>query len=107
MWLDVLTKEMRPPDGLEEILVKKNMDLSDTEVTKVKSVDGEVQRENIRNNGGWFSRIQTSGLCFLSNNLHNYMFLYVRLCVCLQVGYYLKMELNDVFDDSSKKSNLI
>ena len=52
MWVDVMTKEMCLPDSFEEVLLKNDMDLPDTEVNRVRSVDREVLMENIRNRGG-------------------------------------------------------
>ena len=49
MWEDVLTKEMRLPDGFEKVLLENEMDLPGTNVNKVKAVKGEVRMENIRN----------------------------------------------------------
>ena len=49
MWADLLTKEMKMPDGLEDVLMEGKVDLPDDEVNLVKSVDGEIRMLNIRN----------------------------------------------------------
>lgn len=46
MWADVLTKEMTPSDGLERVLLEKEMDLFDVNINMVRSVGGNVQMEN-------------------------------------------------------------
>ena len=49
MWADVLTKEMKIPPGLDNILASNRMELPDTDINRVGAVDGEIKMENIRN----------------------------------------------------------
>ena len=49
MWADILIKEMRLPEALEKVLKMNEMELPDVHVNEVKTVDGEVRMENIRN----------------------------------------------------------
>ena len=49
MWADVLTKEMRMPEALENVLTRNVMVLPKTNINEVKAFDGEVRMENIRN----------------------------------------------------------
>ena len=49
MWVDVLTKEMRMPGALEDVLTRNVMVLPKTNVNEVKAFDGEVRMENIWN----------------------------------------------------------
>ena len=51
MWADALTKEMRIPPGLDEVLVTNKMELPDYNINKVRAVNGEIKMENIRNQG--------------------------------------------------------
>ena len=49
MWADLLTKEMKLPDNLEDILFKNKMNLPDTTVNEVRAFGQEVRMQNIRN----------------------------------------------------------
>ena len=49
MWADILTKEMRLPPGLENVILKNVMDLPKTPINQVKAVSIELRMLNIRN----------------------------------------------------------
>ena len=49
MWADLLTKEKKLPEDLEDILFRINMDLQDTSLNEVKAFGQEVRMTNIRN----------------------------------------------------------
>ena len=49
MWADLLTKEMKLPDELEDVLLKNKMNLPDTTVNEVRAFRQEVRIQNIRN----------------------------------------------------------
>ena len=49
MWADILTKEMRLPPGLENIILKNEMDLPKTPIDQVKAVGTELRMLNIWN----------------------------------------------------------
>ena len=42
MWVDVLTKEMKMPSGLESVLLDNVLDLPGERINKVKAVVGEI-----------------------------------------------------------------
>ena len=46
---DILTKEMRLPPGLENVILKKVMDLPETHINQVKAVATELRILNIQN----------------------------------------------------------
>ena len=48
MWADLLTKEKKLPEDLEDVLMKNNMDIKDTSVNEVKAFGQEVRMTNIR-----------------------------------------------------------
>ena len=49
MWADLLTKEKKLPEDLEDVLMKNDMDIKDTSVNEVKAFGQEVRMTNIRN----------------------------------------------------------
>ena len=49
MWADTLRKEMRLPLGLENVILKNEMDLPKTPVNQVKAVGTELRMLNIQN----------------------------------------------------------
>ena len=49
MWADVLTKELRMPEALEQVLTENVMVLPKTNINEVKAFGSEVRMENIRN----------------------------------------------------------
>ena len=49
MWADILTKEMRLPSGLENVIKNNIMDLPETTVNQVKAFGTEIRMTNIRN----------------------------------------------------------
>ena len=49
MWADLLTKERKLPEDLEDVLIRNNMNLQDTSITEVKAFRQEVRITNIRN----------------------------------------------------------
>merc|ERR1712055_432439 len=49
MWADVLTKEMKMPEGLEMALVGNSIHLPSVCVNEVVCIDGEIRMKNIRN----------------------------------------------------------
>ena len=49
MWADVLTKEMKIPPGLDNVLARNRMELPDTDINRVAAIDGEIKMENIWN----------------------------------------------------------
>ena len=49
MWADILTKEKKLPQKLEDVLRNNDMDLGDTETNKVMAFGQEVRMINIRN----------------------------------------------------------
>ena len=49
MWADLLTKEKKLPEDLEEVLLRNNMNLQDTSLNEVKAFGQEVRMTNIRN----------------------------------------------------------
>ena len=49
MWADIITKEMRLPSGLENVIRNNIMDLPETRVNQVKAVGMEIRITNIHN----------------------------------------------------------
>ena len=49
MWVDVLTKEMKMPAGLESMLLDNVLDLPGNKLNLIRVVNREIQMENIRN----------------------------------------------------------
>ena len=49
MWADLLTKEKRLPEELEDVLLRNEMHLQDTNINEVKAFGQEVRMINIRN----------------------------------------------------------
>ena len=49
MWADILTKEKKVPQELEDVLKSDRMNLGDTSVNKVVAFIQEVQMTNIQN----------------------------------------------------------
>ena len=49
MWADILTKEMRLPQNLEDVFLKNVMNLPKTPVNQVKAVGTELRMSNIQN----------------------------------------------------------
>ena len=49
MLADLLTTEMKLPDDLEDILIRKKMSLPDTTVNEVRAFGQDVRMRNIRN----------------------------------------------------------
>ena len=49
MWANLLTKEIKLPEGLEDALIRNNMNLQDTSINEVKAFGHEVRMTNIRN----------------------------------------------------------
>ena len=49
MWADILTKEKKLPQSLEDVLIKNEMNLQDVTINEVKAFGQEVRMENIRN----------------------------------------------------------
>ena len=48
MWADLLTKERKIPEALEDVLIRNVMDIEDTTINKVKAHGQEVMMTNIR-----------------------------------------------------------
>ena len=48
MWADILTKEKKLPDSLEDILLKNAMNLQDVNINKVKAFRQKVRMTNIQ-----------------------------------------------------------
>jgi len=63
MWADILTKEMKIPEGLEKVLVDNIMVLPKTNINEVKAFDMEVRMENIRNRGGIVQDLSAESRC--------------------------------------------
>ena len=49
MWADMMTKEMKLPSSLEDVIMKNVMDLPKPLVNEVKAVGTEICMTNIRN----------------------------------------------------------
>ena len=49
MWADLLTKERKLPEDLEDVLIRNNMNLQDTSINEVKAFRQEVRMTNIQN----------------------------------------------------------
>ena len=49
MWVDILTKEMRLPPHLEDVILKNVMNLPRTPVNQVKAVGTDIRMHNIHN----------------------------------------------------------
>ena len=49
MWADLLMKDRKIPEDLEDILDKNNMNFQDTLIKEVKAFGQEVRMTNIRN----------------------------------------------------------
>ena len=49
MWADVMTKEMKIPLALEDVITKNVMDLPQPLVNEVKALGSEICMTNIRN----------------------------------------------------------
>ena len=49
MWADILTKEKKLPQSLEDVLIKNEMNLQDVTINEVKAFGQEVRMENICN----------------------------------------------------------
>ena len=49
MWVDMLTKEMRLPEALENILTSNVMNIKNNTINEVKAHGQEVRMSNIRN----------------------------------------------------------
>ena len=49
MCADLLTKEKKLPEELEDVLLRNDMNLKDTSVNEVKAFGQEVRMTNIRN----------------------------------------------------------
>ena len=49
MWADMMTKEMKIPPALEDVIMKNVMDLPNFLVNEVKAVGTEICMTNIRN----------------------------------------------------------
>ena len=49
MWADLLTKEKRLPENLEDVLMRNVMELPETHINEVKAFGQEVRMTNIRN----------------------------------------------------------
>ena len=49
MWADLLTKESKLPEALEDILIRNVTDIKDTTINEVKAHGQEVRMTNIRN----------------------------------------------------------
>ena len=49
MWADLLTKESKLPEALEDVLIRNVMDIEDTTINKVKAHAQEVRMTNIQN----------------------------------------------------------
>ena len=49
MWVDLLTKESKLPEALENILFMNVMDIKDTTINEVKVHGNEVRMSNIQN----------------------------------------------------------
>ena len=49
MSADILTKERKIPEALEDVLLKNDLDLGDTSTNEVKAHGQEVGMSNIRN----------------------------------------------------------
>ena len=47
MWADLLTKENKLTEALEDILIKNVIDIEDTLINKVKAYGQEVRMTNI------------------------------------------------------------
>ena len=49
MWADILTKEKRLLEDLEDVLMRNDMDLPKTHINEVRTFGQEVRMQNIRN----------------------------------------------------------
>ena len=49
MWADLLTKESKLPEALEDVLFRNFMDVKDTTINKYKANGQEVRMSNIQN----------------------------------------------------------
>ena len=49
MWADMMTKEMKLPSSLEDVILKNFMDLPKPLVNEVRAVGTEIHMTNIRN----------------------------------------------------------
>ena len=49
MWEDLLTKESKLPEALEDVLFRNDMDIKDTTINEVKAHGQEVRMTNIQN----------------------------------------------------------
>ena len=49
MWADLLTKESKLPEALENVLFRNYMEIEDTTINKVKAHGQEVRMTNIQN----------------------------------------------------------
>ena len=47
MWADLLTKESKLPEALEDVLFRNDMDIKDTTINEVKDHGQEVRMTNI------------------------------------------------------------
>ena len=47
MWADLLTKEIKLPEALEDVLIRNVMDIEDTTINEVKAHGQEVRITNI------------------------------------------------------------
>ena len=48
MWADLLTKESKLPEALEDVLIRNVMDIEDTTINEVKAHGQEVRMTNIQ-----------------------------------------------------------
>ena len=48
-WADILTKESKLPEALEDVLFRNFMDVKDTTINKYKANGQEVRMSNIQN----------------------------------------------------------
>ena len=49
MWVDMMTKEMRLPPAMEDVIMKNVVNLPETLVNEVKAVGTEIRMSNIQN----------------------------------------------------------
>ena len=49
MWADMMTKEMKLPSSLEDVILKNVMDLPKPLVNEVRAIGTEIRMTNIRN----------------------------------------------------------
>ena len=49
MWADIFTKEKHLPPDIEDVLMENMIDLPETNIKKVKTVETEIKMENVRN----------------------------------------------------------